>query len=526
MKDIKKIIIFLYSIVFCAIVVTCMQQTAKATETHIAIDRINFPDDIFNEYIRNNLDTDNSGYLSEDEIKKTKEIKVTYLGISSLKGIEYFTALTNLYCANNEISSLDLSHNTALTELVCGANKLSSLDLSHNLALENLNCSMNQLSSLNLGFNTVLTELICVDNKLTSLDLSHNTALTTLKCSSNNLSALDLSKCANLTTLFCYSDNLSILNLNSQAYGKIKSYQLHSAEAVLSDFQNVTSTNLLNVIDITKPATYKVNGKDFMIIYTSETAPELPAIPQSTHIFSDYNNSNPLSGSAIVIYGNGANIMSDGKKVNNKIFTAYTDILASYKYTVNNRGVVKPSIGKVIVGITKSSIKPPVNNKNKITDTSASNIAKAKINNGQITVTAVGKEGGLVYLWVIDTGNKGVSECYPIDVKLAPRKLEIQDMSENKLTNTRLENGKNLYVCVTGIVPGLGKTNDCTYTAVTDLKYQNYITVTPVIGSKDKFIINAKGLKNNKDTKTIIIFKCDQNEKKTKLSLTITAKKD
>ena len=503
MKYIKKTTIFLYSIAFCAIVVIYMPQTAKAAETHITIDRINFPDDIFNEYIRNNLDTDKSGYLSEDEIKETKEIKVTYLGISSLKGIEYFTALTNLYCANNEISLLDLSHNTALTELVCGANKLSSLDLSHNPALENLNCSMNQLSSLNLGFNTVLTELICVDNKLTSLDLSHNTALTSLNCISNNL---------------------AILNLSSQTYGKIKSYQLHSAEAVLSDFQNVTSTNLLNVIDITKPATYKVNGKDFMIIYTSETGPELPAIPQSTHIFSDYNNSNPLSGSAIVIYGNGANITADGKKTNNKIFTAYTDILASYKYTVNNRGVVKPSVGKVIAGITKSNTKPPVNNKNKITDTSASNIAKAKIRNGQITVTAVGKEGGLVYLWVIDTGSKGVSECYPVYVKLAPGKLEIQDISESKLTNTKLKNGENLYVCVTGTIPGYGKTDDCTYTAEVSPSYQNYINVTPVSGTKDKFIISAKGLKNNRDTKTIIIFKCVQNGKKAKLSLTITAK--
>lgn len=460
MKYIKKTTIFLYSIVFCAAIITYVPQNAKAAETHIMIDRINFPDDVFNEYVRNNLDTDKSGFLSEDEIKAAKEIKVTYLGINSLKGIEYFTDLTNLYCHNNEISSLDLSHNTALKVLGCGANKLSSLDLSHNPALENLQCSTNQLSSLNLSCNTALTELICTDNKLTSLDLSNNTALTWLSCVSNNLTALDLSKCANLTTLLCYSNNLAILNLNSHTYGKIKLYQLHDTEDVLSGFQNVTSTDLLNVIDITKPATYKVNGKDFMIIYTPETSPEIPAVPQSTHIFSDYNNNNPLSGSAIVIYGNGANIMADGKKTNNKIFTVYTDILASYKYTVNNRGVVKPSVGKVIAGITKSNTKPPVNNKNKITDTSASNIAKAKIRNGQITVTAVGKEGGLVYLWVIDTGSKGVSECYPVDVKLAPGKLEIQDISKNKLTNTRLKNGENFYVCVTGIIPGYGKTDD------------------------------------------------------------------
>lgn len=176
---------------------------------------------------------------------------------------------------------------------------------------------------------------------------------------------------------------------------------------------------------------------------------------------------------------------------------------------------------KVIVGVTKSATKPEVSNKNKITDTSASKIAKAKIKNGQITVTTVGKEGGLVYLWVIDTGNKGVSAFCPIDVKLAPTKLEIQDKFGSKLAkNTKLDNGKTLDVCVAGLV-GQTKTEDGTYTATVDSKYQSYVTVSPVEGSTNKFTINAKGLKNNKDTKVIVTFKCDQNGKKTNLSLTI-----
>lgn len=241
---------------------------------------------------------------------------------------------------------------------------------------------------------------------------------------------------------------------------------------------------------------------------------------KSSHLFCDYNYNSPVSGSAI-IYGNGISKTIDGKKVNNKALTVYTDITASYKYTLNSRGIVKPSIGKVIVGVTKSDIKPEVSSRNKITDTSASNIAKARIKNGQITVTSVGKEGGLVYLWVIDTGSKEVSACCPINVKLAPKKLEVQDTSGSKLKDTKLANGNTLEVCIAGLAGSI-KTDDCTYTATVDQKYSSYITVTPVQDSKNKFTIKATGLKNNKDTKVSITFTCDQNGKKTKFALTIT----
>ena len=58
----------------------------------------------------------------------------------------------------------------------------------------------------------------------------------------------------------------------------------------------------------------------------------------------------------------------------------------------------------------------PALTKKRIVDRKAAKIAKAKIKNGQITVTATGKASGVVYLWVMDTGNKGVSECCTINV--------------------------------------------------------------------------------------------------------------
>ena len=92
--------------------------------------------------------------------------------IESIKGIEFFTELTNLYCQYNKLTSLDLSNNTKLVELSCNAN---------------------QISSLKLGKNTALKELYCEANKLTSLDLSGNMSLEVLSCYGNDMKTLDIS---------------------------------------------------------------------------------------------------------------------------------------------------------------------------------------------------------------------------------------------------------------------------------------------------------------------------------------------
>lgn len=257
---------------------------------------------------------------------------------------------------------------------------------------------------------------------------------------------------------------------------------------------------------------------------TPSASPSAPVnnfvVSDSTHLFFDYTYTKPVSGSSVVIYGNGINKDINGTKVNNKQFIAYTDITASYNYTVNTKGVVKPAAGKVITGITKSNVKPQVN-KNKITDTEAAKIAKAKIKNGQVTVTATGKEGGVVYLWVIDTGSKAVYDCYPVNVQLAPKKLEIQDTAGSKLKNPKIATGSSINVRVAGIVSDGKKTTDCTYTATVNDNSKDYVSVKPVDGKTDEFEITAKGLKNNKNTKVNIVFECNENGKKIKFKATI-----
>ena len=63
--------------------------------------------------------------------------------LTSLRGIEYFEALTKLNCNRNSLPTLDISLNTELTKLYCDDNQLKELDISRNTKLTYLSCENN-----------------------------------------------------------------------------------------------------------------------------------------------------------------------------------------------------------------------------------------------------------------------------------------------------------------------------------------------------------------------------------------------
>jgi Leucine-rich repeat (LRR) protein len=179
----------------------------------IRINSTNFPDANFRNYLLN-TGYGSDGILTDAEIAGVTSINVSSKSIQSLKGIEYFTALTSLYCGGNQLTSLDVSKNTALTTLWCISNQLTSLDVSKNTKLTELTCRENQLTSLNVSGCTALTRLGCNNNQLTSLDVSKNTALRYLDCNRNQLTSLDVSKNTALTELNCYTNQLTSLDVS------------------------------------------------------------------------------------------------------------------------------------------------------------------------------------------------------------------------------------------------------------------------------------------------------------------------
>ena len=229
----------LLSILLCLVMVVGLLPTAAFAAGSVEINETNFPDAKFRSFVKENLDKNKDDILDAMEIAAVKMIEANNMGIKSLEGVGFFTALETLKCWDNELTGLDLSKNTALKDLQCSNSKLQSLDLSQNPNLTQLYCGRNPLTTLDLSKNAKLKVLNCSGfanrrTKLTELDLSQNTALESLDCSINELKQLNVSGCTALKMLSCSSNQLTALDVS-------KNTNLIELEC---------SSNLLAVLDV------------------------------------------------------------------------------------------------------------------------------------------------------------------------------------------------------------------------------------------------------------------------------------
>ena len=209
----------LLSILLCLVMVVGSLPTAAFAAGSVEINENNFPDAKFRSFVKENLDKNKDNILDAGEIAAVKKIEANNMGIKSLEGVGFFTALETLKCWDNELTGLDLSKNTALKDLQCSNSKLQSLDLSQNTNLTQLYCGRNPLTTLDLSKNAKLKVLNCSGfanrrTKLTELDLSQNTALESLDCSINELKQLNVSGCTALKKLSCSSNQLTTLDVS------------------------------------------------------------------------------------------------------------------------------------------------------------------------------------------------------------------------------------------------------------------------------------------------------------------------
>ena len=170
MKFLSKILVT--AIVAASVLPFCGQSSLGA-ETGVAINKENFPDDAFRAYVKQ-YDTTEDDKLSSEELSKVYNLSCVKKGVTDLKGIEYFTALTYLDVSKNEIEELDLSSLSNLNVLDCSKNKISKLDLTHQPRLIQLFCSDNQLEELKLDKTNLSFKTFHVyGNKMTELDISY-----------------------------------------------------------------------------------------------------------------------------------------------------------------------------------------------------------------------------------------------------------------------------------------------------------------------------------------------------------------
>lgn len=191
----------------------------------VEINSTNFPDQVFLQYVKDNIDTADTtgqkdGKLSQAERDAVTEISITNTNCTDLTGIAYFANLKILYCSDNKLTGLDMSGNPALEQLLCYENNLESLNVTKNKKLSKLKCQHNGLKELNLKDNENLTELNCSYNQLTTLDVSKNAKLRILKCYNNGMEKLNLGDITQLTVLQCEDNNLTELDVSKNPYLK------------------------------------------------------------------------------------------------------------------------------------------------------------------------------------------------------------------------------------------------------------------------------------------------------------------
>ena len=210
----------LLSILLCLVMVVGLLPTAVFAAGYVEINETNFPDAKFRSFVKENLDKNKDNILDAGEIAAVKKIEANKMGIKSLEGVGFFTALETLKCWDNELTGLDLSKNTKLTSLSCSENELTALDVSKNTELTRLYCGSNRLTALDVSKNKKLEELDCESDsllsymKLTKLDVSQNKALKKLNCYGVKMKELNVSGCTALERLDCGGNQLDALDVS------------------------------------------------------------------------------------------------------------------------------------------------------------------------------------------------------------------------------------------------------------------------------------------------------------------------
>ncbi|CAL2104301.1 conserved protein of unknown function precursor containing a type A C-terminal secretion signal [Tenacibaculum sp. 190130A14a] len=145
------------------------------------------PDDNFEAFLEANgmgNGVANDNYVYTVRIKEVISLDVSNQNIGSLEGIAAFQKLEVLNCAQNDITSLDISQNLSLKELTTESNPITSLDLTANTNLLKVDLDDNELTSLDFrnGNNALIQtfsaranyNLLCItvdDSSLSSLAL-------------------------------------------------------------------------------------------------------------------------------------------------------------------------------------------------------------------------------------------------------------------------------------------------------------------------------------------------------------------
>ncbi|RZJ34711.1 MAG: T9SS type A sorting domain-containing protein [Flavobacterium sp.] len=192
------------------------------------------------------VDTNNDGEIQFSEAATVEWLKVDGQNIASLEGIEAFSGLMVLSCANNLLTAIEMPSNTNLIALDCSHNQITAINVSFPVSASdyevNLNCSYNSLSDFTLPYTGVgwgQYVIDCSHNQLTNIIIPSGVSVYALNLNYNLFSTLDLtisselivSNCPNLTYCQLTADFVTVTNnaaLTSMSCRSNGTYEVHN----------------------------------------------------------------------------------------------------------------------------------------------------------------------------------------------------------------------------------------------------------------------------------------------------------
>lgn len=180
-----------------------------------------------------NITVEGATLVKTEDTSKPNEKNITYS--LTAQTVKILGDLTSLYCNNNGITSIDLSH-SKLVNLFCPYNSITELNTNGNNNLSTLNCETNQLTALDVSTNSELTYLNCNYNKISTLNLPQNNKLSLLACAYNNLKELNVSNFNELMDLSCSRNELEKLTIKNNP--KLYRVRFFNTKISQLDFSN------------------------------------------------------------------------------------------------------------------------------------------------------------------------------------------------------------------------------------------------------------------------------------------------
>lgn len=201
------------------------------------------------------LDVNGDGEVQLSEASSLVFMDVNGSSISNLQGVQSFANLQQIYCAYNNLTSVDVSGLTNLNYLGCYNNAITSINTTGCTVLRSLICNNNQLTSVNVSALLNLQTLNISSNQITSLDINNLQNIWTVFASFNNLSTLSVSNKNLLSTLNVGYNQLTSVDLNNLPH----LYKVNVQNNQLTSLDLSTCANQPYINNIPSASVYEVS---------------------------------------------------------------------------------------------------------------------------------------------------------------------------------------------------------------------------------------------------------------------------